>query len=219
VIDLATDANVLVAELLRRVGLNPGYMRRYPHEFSGGQRQRIGVARTLALNPQLIVADEHVSALDVSVQAQVVNLLQDLQQDFGLTYLFISHGLAVGEHISTRVAVMYLGDFVEHGDVDDVFDNPQHPYTQALLSAIPVPDPKIQRGRRLVELSGEIPSPIHPPSGCRFHTRCLYAQPSCKVDEPEFVDIGGGHYVACPIRPFKTQRSKAAVLPQASAAN
>jgi oligopeptide/dipeptide ABC transporter ATP-binding protein len=185
-----------VAELLHIVGLDPAYANRYPHQFSGGQRQRIGIARALAVHPDFIVADEPVSALDVSVQAQVVNLLQDLQEKFGLTYLFISHGLAVVKHVSTQVGVMYLGKLVERAPAQEIYENPLHPYTQALLEAIPIPDPerKNGRGRRL---SGDVPSPIAPPSGCRFHTRCPHVMERCRVEEPEYLEISPGHWAAC----------------------
>ena len=184
-----------VLELLQVVGLRREHMRRYPHQFSGGQRQRIGVARALALNPKLIICDEAVSALDVSIRGQVINLLQDLQEKFGLTYLFISHDLSVVEHISDRVAVMYLGKLVELADSETLYRVPLHPYTQALLSAAPVPDPK--RKRNQVVLAGDVPSPINPPSGCRFHTRCIFVKDICTNQEPLFREVREDHFAAC----------------------
>jgi len=190
-----------VASLLQKVGLRAEDMRKYPHEFSGGQRQRIGIARALALNPKLIVCDEPVSALDVSIQAQVINLLEDLQAEFGLSYLFIAHNLNVVEHISNRVAVMYLGQIVELASDEELYKNPQHPYTEALLSAVPIPDPTANKKRIILE--GDVPSPINQPKGCHFHTRCMYKDKICEEVEPEFKDIGGGHWVACHFRPAR----------------
>jgi len=190
-----TEREHRVAELLKTVGLDPAVMGRYPHEFSGGQRQRIGIARSLALKPKLVVADEPVSALDVSIQAQIINLLADLQQQFGLTYLFISHAIPVIEHISTRIGVMYLGKLVEVGTSAQICLSPKHPYTQALLSAVPIPDPAAKKSR--IVLKGDVPTPIDPPTGCRFHTRCPIAVDRCKIEEPPLREIEDGRDVAC----------------------
>jgi oligopeptide/dipeptide ABC transporter ATP-binding protein len=194
---IATGSEVedRVAALLKRVGLRPDVANRFPHEFSGGQRQRVGIARALALSPKLIVCDEAVSALDVSIQAQVINLLKDLQDELGISYLFIAHDLSVVKYISDALAVMYLGRIVESGSADQIFNDPQHPYTRALLSAIPHADPKKRKKR--IPLTGEIPSPIHPPSGCHFHTRCSLVEDRCRRDWPETVALGGGHQAAC----------------------
>jgi oligopeptide transport system ATP-binding protein len=187
-----------VTEVMRICGLNSNFVNRYPHEFSGGQRQRIGIARAIVLNPTFIVADEPISALDVSIQAQIVNLLEDLQDQFRLTYLFIAHDLSVVRHISDRVAVMYLGKVVEIAESKEIYRNPLHPYTKALLSSIPIPDPELEERREPILLKGEIPSPVNPPSGCRFHTRCPIAQfPICSEQEPPLEDKGAGHRAAC----------------------
>jgi oligopeptide/dipeptide ABC transporter ATP-binding protein len=194
----AREREERVAALFERVGLRPSQMKNFPHQFSGGQRQRIGIARALALNPKLIIGDEPVSALDVSIQAQVINLLMDLQSELGLSYLFIAHDLAVVEHISHHIAVMYLGKVVEFADKKTLFTNPKHPYTEALLSAVPIPNPKVKRTKLIVQ--GDVPSPIKPPPGCHFHTRCPYAEERCRREVPELKPVGRGHMVSCHLR-------------------
>ena len=186
-----------VQDLLETVGLNPEHYNRFPHEFSGGQRQRIGIARALGLRPKLIIADEPVSALDVSIQAQIINLLEDLQEEFGLTYIFVAHDLSVVRHVADRIAVMYLGKIVEIGPAEAVYNTPIHPYTQALLSAVPIPDPRANAARRQIILEGDVPSPADPPPACRFHTRCPRATEICSQDEPPLIDHGGKHFAAC----------------------
>ena len=186
-----------ILELMEHVGLNSEHAARYPHEFSGGQRQRVGIARSLAVNPDFIVCDEPVSALDVSIQAQVINMFDELQEKLGLTYLFIAHDLLVVRHISDRIAVMYLGKMVELADASEIYDHPLHPYSQALISAVPVPDPKVARANKRISLVGEIPSPLNAPSGCPFHTRCPYAKEECRESMPEFKEVSKGHFAAC----------------------
>ena len=218
---LATGADLRrqVEELLDRVGLSAEYYNRFPHEFSGGQRQRIGIARALALRPKLIIADEPVSALDVSIQAQIINLLDDLQKDFGLTYVFVAHDLGVVRHVSDRIAVMYLGKVVESAPADQLYAAPVHPYTEALLSAVPIPDPRENAARRQVVLEGDVPSPIDPPPACRFHTRCPYATEVCHLEEPPLADFGRGRIAAChhPRNVTGDEVAGAAVAPESPA--
>lgn len=191
------ERNEKIISLLRRVGLNSEHANRYPHEFSGGQRQRIGIARALAVNPEFIVCDEPISALDVSIQAQIVNMFEDLQHEMNLTYLFIAHDLAIVRHISNRIGVMYLGKLIETAESGELYSNPIHPYTQSLLSAIPIPDPETSRKKKRIVLQGDVPSPLNPPSGCRFRTRCPYATKQCSAEVPELKEYGSGHFAAC----------------------
>ena len=191
------EANALVYPMLERVGLTKEHANRYAHEFSGGQRQRVGIARALILEPQLVICDEPISALDVSIQAQVINLLKDFQEEKGLSYLFIAHDLSMVRYVSDDVGVMYLGQLVEMSEADEIYKNPLHPYTKGLLGSVPIANPKLARQKEKSSIEGDIPSPINPPSGCRFHTRCPYAAPECSQVKPELVDVGGGHKVAC----------------------
>ena len=209
--DPATRAAKL-AKLLDDCGIAKSYLPRHPHEFSGGQRQRVGIARALALDPRLIVADEPVSALDVSIQAQILNLLKDLQKERRLAYLFISHDFSVVRHLCTRIAVMYLGRVVEAADSETLFIDPQHPYTEALLSAVPAPDPALKKRRKRILLTGDVPSPLDPPSGCRFHPRCRYMKEACRVNDPPLAEAKPGRLTACPVLPFKNQPSEAALI-------
>lgn len=201
-----------LAKLLDDCGIAKSYLPRHPHEFSGGQRQRVGIARALALDPKLVVADEPVSALDVSIQAQILNLLKDLQKERKLAYLFISHDFSVVRHLCTRIAVMYLGRVVEMADSETLFNDPQHPYTEALLSAVPVPDPSIEKRRKRILLTGDVPSPLKPPSGCRFHPRCRYMKETCRVNDQPLIVAKPGHETACEVLPFKDKRSEAALV-------
>jgi oligopeptide/dipeptide ABC transporter ATP-binding protein len=202
----------VMAKLLDDCGIAKTYLPRHPHEFSGGQRQRVGIARALALDPKLVVADEPVSALDVSIQAQILNLLKDLQKERKLAYLFISHDFSVVRHLCSRIAVMYLGRVVESADSETLFNDPQHPYTEALLSAVPVPDPTLEKRRKRILLTGDVPSPLNPPPGCRFHPRCRYLKDSCRTEDPGLVEAKDGHFAACPVLPFKEKRSDAALI-------